>query len=375
MKNRLNCPYCNNILPSNGTHYYKCINKHLYTNKQEYKFGIIKSYIPYLCIKENLLLEYETNLKSLPDLLKEYNITYIDTYFLLDYFNIRKRTIKESIQKISIKKYKKTCQEKYGVDNISQIESIKEKKRQTFIKHYGVDNIRKVKEYYIKLDAFMIEKYGKKRITNPEKVSIGNINYWNKLDNITYEKRSNIQKNIMLNKWKNISTEDKNIFKENCKKVWNEEKKATHKLIWENLTDDEKNLRLNKLHNNSISLLEIRISNILKDLNIEFSQQVSIKFKSVDFLLKNTNIIIEVQGDFWHANPNKYKKDDILKFPIHHTTAEIIWKKDEKKKIILEKAGYTIIYLWEYDIRKMDDEKLSEYVLFKLIEIYEKCNN
>jgi hypothetical protein len=70
-------------------------------------------------------------------------------------------------------KSKKACQEKYGVDNISQLDIIKEKKKQTFLKNYGVEhglqdhNIRELgkktclkkygNEYYFKTEDYKIK--------------------------------------------------------------------------------------------------------------------------------------------------------------------------------------------------------------------------
>ena len=50
--------------------------------------------------------------------------------------------------------------EKYGVKNISQIESVKEKKKETTIKHFGVDNPSKSKEIIKKIQRTNFEKYG-----------------------------------------------------------------------------------------------------------------------------------------------------------------------------------------------------------------------
>ena len=49
---------------------------------------------------------------------------------------------------------------KYGVKNISQIESVKEKKKETTIKHFGVDNPAKSKEISEKIKQTNLERYG-----------------------------------------------------------------------------------------------------------------------------------------------------------------------------------------------------------------------
>ncbi len=72
------------------------------------------------------------------------------------------------------------------------------------------------------------------------------------------------------------------------------------------------------------------------------------------------NILIEINGDFWHANPNKYKKGDILKFPKKEVFSDDIWLKDKIKKKDANKNGYNVVYLWESFIRKSSNEELIE---------------
>lgn len=72
------------------------------------------------------------------------NIDYKSIFFLLSLKNIPLRTLSESAKKISIEKNKKTCKERYGVENVSQLDEIKKKKEKTFTEHYGVDNIWKL---------------------------------------------------------------------------------------------------------------------------------------------------------------------------------------------------------------------------------------
>jgi G:T-mismatch repair DNA endonuclease (very short patch repair protein) len=64
------------------------------------------------------------------------------------------------------------------------------------------------------------------------------------------------------------------------------------------------------------------------------------------------NIIFEIQGDKWHANPNIYKPNDLITgLWVGELTASEIWKRDEIRKKHMESFGYTVYYIWEYDIR------------------------
>ena len=57
-------------------------------------------------------------------------------------------------------KYKKTCLEKYRVENISQLNDIKLKKVNVYLRNYGVDNPFKSEEVKKHIRESMIEKYG-----------------------------------------------------------------------------------------------------------------------------------------------------------------------------------------------------------------------
>lgn len=60
--------------------------------------------------------------------------------------------------------------EKYGVENIMQLEESKNKLKQTMIEHYGVDNPQKSEVLHEKQQKTMLKKYGHKCPLNNEKV-------------------------------------------------------------------------------------------------------------------------------------------------------------------------------------------------------------
>ncbi len=67
--------------------------------------------------------------------------------------------------------------------------------------------------------------------------------------------------------------------------------------------------------------------------------------KSVDIFIPSENKVIECHGDYWHCNPLKCKPDYYNK--LVHLTAQEIWDKDNKKKEVLENAGYEVDVVWE----------------------------
>jgi hypothetical protein len=62
--------------------------------------------------------------------------------------------------KVTYEKTKKTCLEKYGVENVFQSNSHKEKIKNTCLEKYGTDNIMKNKDVQEKIKKTCMEKYG-----------------------------------------------------------------------------------------------------------------------------------------------------------------------------------------------------------------------
>jgi hypothetical protein len=92
------------------------------------------------------------------------------------------------------------------------------------------------------------------------------------------------------------------------------------------------------------------------------------KYYLIDFYIKELNIAIEFNGDMWHANPNKYKENDIPIPFVENLTSGDIWKKDELKNSFLRKKLKKLIIIWESDFNKNGIDK-SVYILLKEINI------
>lgn len=319
----MKCPFCEKNLNSKDcNHIYRC-NKE--SDKNITRFLFISYNYPDLNTKEKVQKLYEDQLLSLPDLKKKIGISYKNMLFLLNYFEIKKRNISESANLISVEKYKKTCVKKYGVDNLSKLDVIKDKKKNTFIKHYGVDNIWKSKEYYEWLHDYMLNNYGKKSLPN----RYGKMNeYYKTLTEQDKKDKMDIPRKVYLDHWYNLSDEEK------------------YKLIQKRVKFTE-------------TKIENKVSETLDKLNIPHSKQYWINKKSYDIIITNTNILIEVNGDFWHANPIDYKENDILPHPFKSVTAKELWEKDLEKKKLAESKGYKIIYIWEKELKENKDNLLD----------------
>jgi len=237
-----------------------------------------------------------------------------------------KRTNSESKKTLIYKnKIETTNIKKYGFKNPSSSKEIKNKVKNTFIKNHGYEN-----------------NFCNKEIQN------------NAQKNIDYDKcQKTLIQNLKLKYGINIT---------NVAQIpgVGDKISKTKKLAFSHMSDDDR--RKFTEHARSyvkyISSLELRIQSILNDLNIEYTANGFLYRYNFDFIFKN-KIILEIQGDFWHANPDMYNENDII---LKGLSANDLWKKDERKKIKVESHNYKIYYLWENEINKMSDEDIIDYL-------------
>lgn len=313
----MKCPFCKKTLnKNNGQHIYKC-NKNKFNDNIKIKNIHLKYNFPYISNKNNLYNEYIINQRSFNELREEYGISYRNINFLLKYFNIKKRSKKISSE-ISSKKYKETCEKKYGVSNVSKLQYIKEKKGKLKYKKIieDLDNKKKLYDWIKNQSLF------------------GSI----------YNLYNNNNENII-------------------KKEYNKLIKYHHK-HWIMMNDDEKNKLVNK---DSIKL-ESNISGILDKLNISYIKNFIIGNDFYDIRILNTDLLIDVNSDLWHANPVFYKETDILNFPFKKIKAIDIWNKENKRKNKANNNGYKIIYIWENDIKNLNYQENFDFIIKKIID-------
>lgn len=86
----------------------------------------------------------------------------------------------------------------------------------------------------------------------------------------------------------------------------------------------------------------------LNKLGVKYVYQFEAKDigRFFDFYLPDSNLIIEIDGDFWHGNPEKYKKEELKG---HQIRAQRI---DEYKTKWALMHSIPILRIWESDIRK-----------------------
>lgn len=72
---------------------------------------------------------------------------------------------------------------------------------------------------------------------------------------------------------------------------------------------------------------------------------------------------IEFNGDYWHANPNLYKADDIIEYPNNRKkVVKDIWEYDRIKNESIISRGYAFKIIWETEYNTNKQNTLLECV-------------
>lgn len=112
-----------------------------------------------------------------------------------------------------------------------------------------------------------------------------------------------------------------------------------------------------RLRNSTLNLIKRGVFNqikskphiIFKDtlvkLGIEFEEEKQLSFWSMDFYIPSINYYIEIDGDYFHSNPNtRWPNGPITK------TQKIVRFNDNKKNLYCKNNNLNLIRFWEYDI-------------------------
>jgi very-short-patch-repair endonuclease len=94
---------------------------------------------------------------------------------------------------------------------------------------------------------------------------------------------------------------------------------------------------------------------LLKKYCLQYEKQFKIKGKKYDFKIGNT--IIEIDGDFYHANP-KYYPDG----PIYQMQKSAV-ENDRKKNVIAIEEGYVLKRIWYSELKNYIKENREAELL------------
>jgi very-short-patch-repair endonuclease len=106
------------------------------------------------------------------------------------------------------------------------------------------------------------------------------------------------------------------------------------------------------------SKLEQLFQQMLVALGVDFTNQFSVQGYCYDFSITDKNILIEVDGDWWHCNP------ELNINPIYESQQHTVQHDKIKNKVAADN-GYTLLRFWENDIKNNRKEviaKLMSYI-------------
>ena len=103
------------------------------------------------------------------------------------------------------------------------------------------------------------------------------------------------------------------------------------------------------------------VNEILSKNNIKYINEETFKYYSVDNFLEEYNLIIEVMGDYYHANPITYYSFSSL----NSMQKSDVFRDRRKHTFIKKYYGIEILYLWENDI--INNQSLCEKLILYYI--------
>ena len=110
------------------------------------------------------------------------------------------------------------------------------------------------------------------------------------------------------------------------------------------------------------SKIQLTINDVLDKHNIKYEREYIIKYYAIDNYLTESNLMIEVMGDYWHTSPLKYNEK---KYIISELQQNGLKHDKQKHTYIKTHNNVEILYLWEYDIEHNLD--MCEALILKYI--------
>lgn len=272
----------------------------------------------------------------------------------IEYPNKSKRVIFTSHQKICI-----SMKEKYGHIDIEELKNFyynEEYSIEDLKRHYKVSN--GLRNYMSRLGLSI------RGISEQRKSKLTSVKYANN-HNFLKSHPSRI-------KWESELLENEgivNVFQRDSVKIkiretllsrYGEDHPMKVKSIAEKCFD--KRVSNGNLNFIRFSSIHKKVCSLLNDLGIEFTTEHYVKSKDCKYFydIKINNLLIEVNGNYWHANPNKYKENDMFCFHGVDISAKEIWLCDENKKKCAIENSYDFLTLWESDILNNIEDVKSE---------------
>jgi len=165
--------------------------------------------------------------------------------------------------------------------------------------------------------------------------------------------KSKISASNLGKTWK-MNEEGKKKISAGIKRKWENNPEYRQKMtnLYASFSEEKKEEIANKLFlssKNCLTKLHQKIREKLNLGNLGFVSEQRVLNYFVDELNKDKKLIIEIYGDYPHANPKKYSDDFVVRLYGQSFTAAEKREQDFLRKSKLEEAGYTVIVVWESD--------------------------
>jgi hypothetical protein len=239
-----------------------------------------------------------------------------------------------------------TINKRYNVDNVSQLEKVKQKKQETCLENFGVRWPMQSTEVKAKSTATIMDKYGYDNVSKApsiiQKIRHTQVEKYGMLYMQTDEGKK-LLSDICMEKygveWYFNSTDFKNKLEKRCMELFG----VTNPFFSANVQAN-----IAKRNSKGKSKEETKWLDslgILKENRQVAIKSVTGKNYIVDGYDPETNTVYEWNGSFWHGNPEYYdgKKDHPV---IKEMTYGDLYEKTIKKQQDILESGYNLISEW-----------------------------
>lgn len=184
-------------------------------------------------------------------------------------------------------------------------------------------------------------------------------------NNVFCREHYETEKDYLDHQTKNIDFFIRKYGKEEGTKRWNAKRKKW--LDTMNSKSDEEKAEINKkkiYKKGMISDLEkdivIIIQKSIDKIKHQFQIRNGTRWYVYDIQYKNK--IIEINGDYWHSNPEIYVYDSFIS--LMNMTALEIWERDRKKTEFAQSQGYEVLTIWESDYKHNKQQVIEQCLHF-----------
>lgn len=272
-------------------------------------------------------------------------------------------------------RYKKSCINKYGVDNAMKSKDVIDKGKETCKKKYGYVRASLLKEYQDKAKETNIQRYG-------VDVPLRNYEINKKWHNTCYERYGSYSPLGNKDIWN--KTEETTYKKYGVKCIFQTKENRNKILSKESRTKRYETLKRNHTFNTSKieEQIYLELINIYGKNNIEREYNKDNRYPwRCDFYIKSLDIFIEVQGYYTHGKHpfNSNSKEDLQLITQYQNKYGskcqpiTIWTiKDVEKRNKAKENNLKYIELFDNDIKKLQkDISILKTIIDKYLKKYD----